>query len=349
MATGNTNYTVTDGGDKAATSAEKRLKKEWEPQITRRIPLLACIKDSKFHFRKGYKVEGNKALVPIVYTGVTALTTSNLGVTDANEIGSAWPTWDATEGFTNAEYQFSHFRRPMTFKNSEEMLAMSAPSLAQRGNVKEGKIQQLMYTFKSLMGDMIEGESNTSSRTKLMGLAYGINTANSPGNIDQSDANNAWWRGNKEAIGGSISLPVIDRHMDNIERYSGYDDAVDSEGNNVDLLMLSYAEGGVNVYGSLRSQIAPAERLNNIEFKAKYGIETYMYRGAKCVQGSRMPSGTVFGISTSAFFYGGDDSPKKIGPSQRILGSDAFEDMYTLWAFIGACRFNTSFQLTGIL
>lgn len=344
MAAGNSAYTVTTATDYAAVAIEKRLTSEWQEQITTAMPLLACIKEGKHNFRKGYTVEGNKALVPIVYSDVAAVTTSNLGIADADEIGAAWPTWDATQGFTNAVYAFSHFRRAMTFKNSEEMIAQSRVSLSQRGNLKEGKTQQLIYTFLSRMADMIEGEANNASRTKLMGIPYVIATANAPGGIDQSDSDNSWWRGNVQAVGGSISLPAIDTQMDNVRRYANYS----GKSKNIDLLMLSYAAGGVNVYGGVRSQIAPVERINDIEFEAKYGIENFIYRAAKCIQGNRMPSGTIYGLSTDTFFWGGDVAPKKVGEPLRILGSDSFEHMYNLWAFLGCNRPNLNFRMTGI-
>lgn len=331
---GNANYTVSGY---SAFGVEQVLKRDWTNQLTGACALLACIKDRDLNWKKGYEVDKTGILVPILYDDISGLTTSNIGVADASEVPSAWPTWDATTGFTHARYEWTHFRRPMTILDSESKLAMGGA----RGDLMQGKTDQLMAKFKALASDQIEGESNASSRTKLLGLNYAVNTANTVGGIDQSS--DTWWRGGVNSAVGTLSLPVIDNAYDSILRYANMAGDMSAP----DLLMLSFNGSNTNVYGKMRSLIAPAERFEHADFKAKYGIANFVYMGMKCVQSQRMVANSAMILSTASWFYAGNEYPKA-GMVQRIPGSDVIEHMYTMWCAVGCNEIRRNYKLLAI-
>lgn len=336
----NTNYPVAGYG---AFGIEAVLKRDWTFQVTGAIPLLACIKDRELNWRKGATINGTKLLIPIVWDDLSAaqqsgsggFLTSNAGVTDANEVPSAWPTYDVTAGFSQAEYDITHLRRPMTIRSSEKVLVNNA-----RGNLLDGKTKQLMAKFKSVMADMVEGSAN-ASRTSLLGIHFAISNSNTVGNIAQGS--NTYWQGNLSTAVGTISLPVINNMYDTILRSA--DDTGETEA--PDLLLLSFNGSSVNTYGRMRELISPAERFENVEFKAKYGISSFMYMGMKCVMSQRSPAGTAAMLSTPTWFYAGYETPQQ-QDTIRIPGSDAMEYMYTLWAAIGCSEIRRNGRFTGI-
>lgn len=327
----NTNYGV---AGYTAFAIEQVLGRDWNDNVTKAFPLFAAIHDRDLHWNKGFEVKGTKVLVPIMNSLVTGMTTSNAGVADANEVPTAWPTYDATQGFTHAEYNLTHLFRTMTIRDSERVVA--GGKNGERGNLIDGKVKQLMLTFKTVMSDMAAG-STVDSRTSLIGLDYVIATANVVGNIDQST--DATWRGSVQPATGTFSLPSIDNAFDSINQ---------NDGEAPDLLLLGNPGGSAtNCYGKIRSQIAPAERIVNAEFKARYGFANFVYMDMKAIQDNRAAAGTSKMLTTSSWLFGGPDKPKQ-GKTQRIAGSDAEEWAYTWWGFLGCKEVRRNHRWAGI-
>jgi hypothetical protein len=311
--------------DYTAFAIEQSMEKKWKSQWTTHTALLACIKDRDFKFRKGYTPQGLAAIIPLMYADMT---NPPAGVADASELTADTP--QVTNGFTQALYQFTHLRRGMTLRSSEKVITKNGA----RGNLLEGKVTQLSSSFKNVIANQIEGTA-VDSRTTLMGIQYATALANVVGTIDQSSGANSWWRAQVSNVGGVISLPVIDNLYDQITQYAAAgnedDGSVDSAA--PDLFLLGYSNT-VNVYGKVRELIAPAERIVNAEFKAKYGLMNFMYLGMKCVQSNRLASGTANLLTTSTWLWGGNDQPQQDMPI-RLPGTDAEERYFNMWNFLG--------------
>jgi hypothetical protein len=330
---GNTNY-----AGLSAAAAELVVNRDWTNQVTQACAILACIKDRDLNWNKGFKISGTKAITPIIYTDASGVSTSNIGVSDANEVPSAWPTYVGTAGLTQAEFEFTHLRVPMSFKNSEKLLGQNK----YRADLSQGKIQQMMATFSGNIAAMIEGESNNASRTKLLGINYAIASANVVGNIDQSTE--TWWQGVVQSAIGPLTTPIVDNAYDAIARYADGDGKTYAP----DLFMLANPGGSaVNCYGRMRGLIAPAERVVNAEFMGKYGFANFQYLGMKCVQSARLAAGTADMLCTKAWYLGGDESPQ-LGPIQRIPGSDAMDWIWTQWMILMTNQIRVNAKLTGI-
>lgn len=330
MSTGNSAYATTDF---TAFAIEQVLKRDWAFQWTFASPLLACIKDSGLRWNKGFKVLGLKGLIPIA---MDDMTDPPAGVADANELTADTPR--VTNGFSGAAYDYCHIRRGFTIRSSENMLAINGA----RGNLLDGKVKQLMASFRNVAANMIAGSAN-ASRTSLIGLQYLLNTANSPGGISQ--ATDTWWQAQTTASIGNINLPTINNAYDSITRFAGESGDPDAP----DLLILSSLGSGgsnPNVYGRFRELIAPAERIVNAEFQAKYGFSNFTYMNMKCVQSHREASGTVYMLTTKTFYYGGFDRPQAL-QTIRLPGTDSEERYYNMWSFVGCDEIRRNWKGTG--
>lgn len=336
---GNPNYT-TQPLNYDAVATENQMTREWTFVNVQATPLLAMIHQGKTGWRKGYQVKGSSVLCPIAYGDIPEFNAGTAGVSDADEIPDGWPTYDPTEGFTQARYEFTHFRRSMTWKESEATLL----SQNVRGNLKEGKTRQLMQKFRTIIGEQIEGAS-ADSRTSLMGIQYAMATANTVGGIPQST--NSWWQSNvAAAAGGAATLGLLNNAHDRILQYTG--DSFETMG--PDLALLSYYPGGFNVFNKIRTLIDPAQRIVDDALYTKYGVKAYEYIGIKCAQSNRLGSasaGQIAIFTTKTWFWGGMDKPKK-HDRIRIPGSDAYEDMYTYWGVLGCKDPRRNFRYTGI-
>lgn len=316
----------------SAFAVEQQIRAKWRTQWTNATALEACIRDRQLNVNKGFSVQGTRALFAIQYLDVSGLTA---GITDANEIPAAWPTWDATDGFTQASHEYTHYGRSMTIKASEDLLAGGGT----RGNLFTGKTNQLMAAFRRLKANDLSG-SGLGTRANVAGLAGMLNNTGVYGGIDR--ATYSWWVPGINSAVGPLSLPIVNNAYDSISVLG--DESGDIE--KPDLFLLGYS-ATVNSYGRLRELIAPSERIVNAEFRAKYGFDNFIYLGMKCVADQRLASGTAYMLSTSRFFYGGYDEPRAHSVI-RILGSDALEHFYSNWCFFATDEPRRNFRFGGI-
>lgn len=321
--------------DLTAFAIEQRLKRDWTAQYTKASALLACIHDKDLKFQKGYTVSGTKAIVPTIYAG-SGLDKTNMGVADNAQIPSAWPTFRATTGFTQLQFEYSHLVSNMTILSTEKKFAANGA----RGNLIEGKVSQLMSDFKSGISEMISG-NQADSRTSLVGVDYVIATANTYGGVDRTQAGGAWARGKLDTTGTTIGFVPINNMYDSIMTEA--DIGLDAEA--PDLLLLTNI-GGTNLYGRFRELIAPSERFENNDFKVKYGISHFMYMGMKCVMQNRGTGGQFKMLTTSTWIYGGEETPHEL-QAQRIIGSSAEERMFEIYNFLGCDKPNANGRGTG--
>ena len=301
-----------------------------------RCALLARIKQNDSNFNKGFGITGGRAaVIPIL--GVAA-TTGAAGVADANELTA--DTLSVTNGFTQAEYNFTHMRMPLTLRNSEKKL-LSGPKGAYRGNIVDGKIMQMTSSFRELIETNFAADA-VDSRTAQMGVRYAIGHTNSTvGGIDQNAQ--SWWRGNQIAVGGAISLLNLDNAIHTINTKAdgtGKCGAPD--------LAIAYYSSTLDIYGRIHALINPAERIVNAQFKAEYGFLNFNYRGIDFVMSQRIASGEIQVLSSDSWYYGGDEMPYQAVPDAVIPGTDSIVKEYTMWNFLGVDQPRVNCLLTGI-
>lgn len=303
----NSNYTGL-----VAFVAEKSVKKRASMIWSTASPLFALVFEKK-RFNAGFRIEGHKAITPVNYEEQT---TAADGIADASELTAITPY--VTNGFTQAEYEFAHYRAAFYIRDSEKKLIKGSGI---RQNFVEGKVRQITESFrKAIAVDM--ASANAGSRTAVMGLRYLLSTSNSPGNISQSSY--PVWAAGVETGVGPWHLGLIDDEYDRI---------VNLGRGMPDLCLLSYSSTN-NVFGKMRDSIAPSQLLTHSNRLAKYGFVSFQYLEMDCVQDGRLGTalaGSAAVLSTDSFFAGAlSDGPDRAHDTP-LEGTDADEVVFNWW------------------
>jgi hypothetical protein len=296
--------------------AEKSLKKKASVIWTTASALFAMVFENK-RFGEGYRIEGHKAIAPVQYAEQT---TAADGVADANELTAITPY--VTSGFTQAEYEFAHYRAAMYLRDSEKKLIKGG---GVRQGFVEGKVKQITESFrKAIAVDM--ASANAGTREAVMGLRYLLSTSNSPGNISQTTY--PVWAAGSATGAGPFHLGLIDDQYDRI---------VNLGRGMPDLCLLSYASSN-NVFGKMRDSIAPSQLLTHERKLAKYGFTSFEYLDMQCVQDGRLGTalaGSAAVLSTHSFVAGALSSTPERAHDTPLEGTDADEIVFNWWLFWG--------------
>lgn len=325
MATGNSNYL-----NDVAFSTELVIGRDFNNVWLREAALLAMVQEGKKNWNKGSAFSGSaqtgyKMLIPVA---LADMTTPANGVTDANEFTAISPHGTAQGAFTQAEYIVAHYRGSMSNKRHEMVLINN-----QRGNFQQAKVNQLMGSFTNAIADDMASTA-ADARDAILGVQQVLATSNTVGGIAQGTDTD--WAANVTTSAGAFSLDLLD---------DGIDTAA-PRGGNIDLIALAYSSTN-NLFGKLRAQIAPAQRIVNGDFKAKYGFVNIDYLGATCISDNRLTAGVICGFDTSTWFYRGDTKPK-LSHTGPIQGTDAVEWVYYMFAALGCNHPGRNFRLTSV-
>ncbi len=337
MASGNSSFL---SSDYTAYAINQVLTKNWIQQHTAACALYAKIKDAGSQFHKGNHINKNslKLMVPIMFVGPTH---GAAGVADASELTADSGLTDTTVGFSQAAYNITHYRYSMNLRDSENKLAGNGAY----GNILQGKIDQMSTSFRELMATDIEGTA-ADSRTALMGVEYAVATGNVVGGIDQAAASSAtlYWRGNRTAVGGALTLTPIDSMYTTIRlKADGLGAAYTP-----DLILAGYSST-ISVYDRFYSLLSGAERVVNQEFNGKFGFSSFSYRGMDVVASQRITSGTMQMLTTKSWYYDGDMMPVLASqPGGVIPGTDARYWTYNMWGCLAVDAPRVNGILTGI-
>lgn len=331
MADINANYIGTFNGTATygvtAYSIEKILKRDFEDTFFDAEPLLDMIKDGGAGFNKGGKVNGTKLILPVLMQGPTS---PAAGVSDANNFSAA--TFEHNIGLSQAEYEFTHYRKVVSWANYENVLGKGEAAL--RGDVLQGILLQTVKSFRAVMSTDLMG-TTIGSRTVLQGVRQVLSESNTVGNISQSTYTN-WAAKVTTGIGTFSADAVIDL----------YDEATrDKQAPN--LLLAAYASSN-NVFGKVRGLLSPAEMIvNNNGGSVKYGINEFYYLGMKCVKDDAGTSGEILLLNTDTWYYVGHTVPQLVDKN-FIQGTDSQYMTYNMWACVGCDNPRLNARGTGI-
>jgi hypothetical protein len=312
----------------AIFAAEQSLARQFKLMWSEAHPLQAILKEGKGRFNKGIRTEGFKMIIPLNFEPPTI---PAQGVSDANEFTPLVPT--ATNGFTQAEYEYTHYRGAFWLRNSEQRLLKNGA----RGNILEGKTNQLKEDFKRQISTDY-ASATAASRTKVLGLRHVTSAANTVGGIDQ--AAQAWWRGRVRTGAGPFMLDLLDEQ---------YDGIVAQGRAKPDLVLASYSPS-VNVFQKIRSAIAPAERIVNAGDTAKYGFVNFQYLTMMVAMDNRLGTaapGSAMVLSTDTWYIGGDETPRA-AEVIRIPGTSVDEFYWDWWVATGTNDPGSNALITGI-
>jgi len=327
---GNANYggfdASNDWAKNAAFAIEKQLTTRWTHAQAQVHPLLAVLKRNGLNWNKGSDVSGLKMLKPVVVAGPT---TAAAGVTDANELNAM--TYNSTANFTQAEAEFAHYRNNFTLRDSERQLLEGGA----RGNILQGKTEQLEEDFKSVMQGHLSG-SGAGTRSALMGILQPLSTSNTVGGISQTSYAN--WRSNVTTSVGTLTLQGVATMIDTIASF----------GPGPDLLICSAPASGFNSYGKMRLLIENAVVYNDPNNAlVKAGVASFSYMGMAIVKDHRMATGNMAFLDTRTWYWRGYDAPKLVR-KDGIQATDATEFVFNFWGSIACFNPKHNGLFTGV-
>lgn len=314
--TGNSSYVGL-----AATSIEQSVRDSWSMVWTAGHPLISAIFDQKMNFNKGFEIKGKSMLLAVMGDDQT---NPVAGVASgASELSAM--TYNTGNGLSQFNYNFGHYRGNYTILESEKKLNNNA-----RGNLLEAKKMQVIGSYmNALSNHLSSATADASNNSRILGLYQPLSTSNTVGGISQTtDPQIAAY---VKTGAGAFTLQLVDDALDAIRANTNLHRNVKP-----DLALASYAAGN-NVYGYWKSAIAPAQRLMNVEFQTKYGIENYVYQSVMVAQENRIAntlSGSVALLSTATWFAYIQKEPT-FAPLQRIPATDAYEQVITGWNALG--------------
>jgi len=298
----------------AIFETELTIKKNAQMVWSSAFPLLTSIHSSEANFNPGFEVspsDGN-VLVPLNYSDDNA-PADGRAVADMftpNTIG-------VTTGFDHAKYPMSRYEKRLGVRADERRFIESG----QRMSFLPNRGKQTVESFKVAVSGVMAGAANATIEN-VLGLRYGLSTANSPGGIDQGA--NTWWRARVVSnIGGFSTTPFQDQW-----------DLIGTRGQGApDLLGLSIVSGN-NVFGRFRDA-APTQLVTSPTDKVRFGYPGgFTWNNCYCIADNWLgaaASGTGYLLSTAHFYAGGDDGPRNVdGESamDRIPGTGSFEMFY---------------------
>lgn len=309
---GNANY---DG--LVAFVAEKSFKKDFQSVWTSANPLLTMIVANKANFNTSRVVEGHRMVLPITYSDGANVAN---GVLDANELTPLTP--QVTQGFTQAQYNYSHYTNAFYIRDSEKKLISGS---GVRGNIMGGKTAQLMDSFKlAVQNDMVS--ANADTRDAVLGLRYVTSTSNSPGNVSQTTY--PVWAASVVSNAGPFYMGLLDTEYDRINAL----------GRGVcDFALLSHTATN-NVYGKVRDQIPYQLTVSATGKLAKFGFPTFEYLEMTCIQENKLGAalaGCAMVGRSSAWYANLDSDTPQLHHAKPLEGTDATEYLYNWWLAIG--------------
>lgn len=314
----------------AAFAVEKVVKRDFKHVWSSAHPLLATL--SKRKARNIGTISGLRLILPVAFQDAT---TPADGQSDANAFTPITPY--VTNGFTQAQYEFSYYRHAFYLTPHEKQLLMNG----YRGNILEGKTKQSMESFRNAISDDLAGNV-TSQRENVLGLRFALATANTVGNIDQSA--NAWWRAERVTGAGPFDLKVIDNMYDTIR----------AKGRSVPDLLLLSNNSSVNVFGMMRDQVAVLQRITSTANDTNFGFADFSYLGMRCVLDNRLGAalstdGGAMMLSTDTWYQRGlQDNIQPELDKDRLAGTGSQEFYFDLWLALGCDDIASNGYITGI-
>lgn len=320
---GNPNYDVAGG---YAFAVAYELKNQWESIWTLAWPFYSFIKGMGKNFNNANaKTIGTKMIVPLNLGGPVTSARQENQSTAFNAIA---PT--PTINFTEAEFYYATWANTMTLTFQERtQLDNNETTIA---SVASGKTMQLIEDMITVVNQAATGTQNCTgwnSTGTVMGELYPLSTSNSPGNISQIQY--PVWAAQVNNVGGPFNTQMISQMRDTIlNRNKG----------KPDFIQLSYNPSN-NVYDKLASLIETRQMITESSSEAKFGFETFMYKGMYCfmdgVLGNTLPGSMIIGSTNSWWLNMPDSEPKKIDKDAdaRLLGTASLESFYTFTLGLG--------------
>ncbi len=318
--------------DNAAYAIEQSVGADWRNILSRHNPLLGMVLGRQKNFMGSANVQGDGTfLLPII----TANTGAEFeGVSRSNQLVPL--DFVLQEGPTQAKYTIAHFRGGYVITD-EEAKYLSGTAGTYRGNVLKAKKSQFSDKVKKVLAPLVAG-SQADSQTQPLGVLRALATANTVGGINQATVSD--WQSNVDSAGGTLSFDRVDDMIRAAHNREGM----------VDLMVLSEASGGANLFNAFKALIrgqGVEPMVDNNSLLAKFGFKGFMYSGIECVGDIYLAAGNVIGLSTEHWAVVGDEKPRMHAPTRKE-GTDAYEVFATQYLGLGTNHPGGNFRLSGL-
>jgi hypothetical protein len=257
MAAGNTAF----GTDGLISTTLQNYRKKLEEQIFTQKILLHLLK------KKGMPSQSGRSIVqPLLYGELTSK-----GSYEDDDTFTP-PTRD---GITSAEFPWKFYRASIMF-TGPELAQNSGPQ--QLLSLVKARTLQAELSVSEDFNRLLYLDGTGGGGKDPHGLDLILNTTGTYAGIDRADALNAWWRANRTAVGGALTLPILRTAYNN-----------PTEGKAAPTNIITTQEGFETYEGFLQDQV----RHEDTEL-GDAGFQSLMYKAAPIVFDRHVQDGRYY-------------------------------------------------------
>ena len=256
--------------DTLATTTLQKFEPGFEEFISTRSSIYYFLKSNN----RVVPVDGGRSIVePLMYGE-----NSTAGTYDLYDDLDITPQ----DGMTAAEYPFRWHAVSIAISGPEKAMN-SGPSA--HINLLEAKIEQAKLSAAEQFEEMFQGDGTGNTGLDFLGLEAligdGSSSVTTVGNIDASDAQNAFWRSQILRTQGTLTLKKL------------------SHGHNVCVkgtMKPKWAQTTLDLFEAYEALLQPAQRFTDAK-TAEAGFQNLLHKACPVVWGDQVPSGTWTNIN----------------------------------------------------
>lgn len=244
---------------------------------------------------------GTKIVEPLVY---------GQNSTVASYSGYDTISLTAQAGISAAEFDWKQYAASIAISGIEEAKNNGESAIL---NLLEAKIMQAEESMREGFNQMFFGDGTGNSGKNWNGLGNIVESGNTVGGIDSSDADNAWWRSYEENTAGALTLAQMATAYNSV-----------SVGNDhPDMVLTSQT-----LYEKYESLLQPQLRYTDTK-TADAGFQNLLFKSAPVTYDVHAPAGTMFFLNSKYLTL--------VGHSQKWFSQTEFvrpENMDAQYALI---------------
>lgn len=182
-------------------------------------------------------------------------------------------------GISAAEYDWKQYAASIAISGIEEAKNNGEAAIL---NLLEAKIMQAEESLREGFNQMFFSDGTGNSGKNWNGLGNLIESGNTVGGIDSSDADNTWWRSYEENTAGALTLAQMNTAYNTV-----------SNGNDHPDMVLTTQ----TLYEKYESLLQPQLRYTDTK-TADAGFQNLLFKSAPVTYDVHAPAGTMFFLNS---------------------------------------------------
>ena len=183
------------------------------------------------------------------------------------------------EGISAAEYEWKQYGASIAISGIEEAKNNGEHAII---NLLEAKIMQAEESMREGFNQMFFGDGTGNSGKNWNGLGNLVESGNTVGGIDSSDADNAWWRSYEENTAGALTL---------LQMATAYN-SVSVGNDHPDVILTTQT-----LFEKYESLLQPQLRYTDTK-TADAGFQNLLFKSAPIMYDVHAPAGTMFFLNS---------------------------------------------------